>query len=120
MASTRRIVIARYPLGPGRRIDVEVWYPILRDVPRRYSLSVQPVSVRDDGMTVYTPVEGYRSFIEHAPRFNARRLEALASDPHVLELAAQIVEQVRADEAEREMVKAAHGDPYDSDDPRPF
>lgn len=120
MASPRRIVVARYPLGPGRRIDVEVWYPILRDVPRWYSFSVQLVTVRGDGMTVYTPTEGYRSFIEHAPRFSAKRLEALAADPHVLALAEQIVEQVRADEAERETVKAAHGDPYDSDDPRPF
>ena len=101
MTTPRRIVIARYPLSVGRRIDVEIWYPTIRDMARRYSLSVQPVSVRDDGITVYTPVEGYRSTVENAPRFNARRLEALASDPEVLGLVARMVEQVRADEAAR-------------------
>ena len=101
MTTPRRIVIARYPLSVGRRIDVEVWYPTLRDMARRYSLSVQPVTVRGDGMTVYTPVEGYRASIEDAPRFNARRLEALASDPAVLGLMDRMVAQIRADEAAR-------------------
>jgi hypothetical protein len=101
MSASRRITVARYPLSAGRRVDVEVWYPTLRDMARRYTLSVQPVTVRGDGMTVYTPVEGYRSTLENAPRFNARRLEALASDPAVMELAARMVEQVRADEAAR-------------------
>ena len=114
MSSPRRIVIARYPLSVGRRIDVEIWYPTLRDMARRYSLSVQPVTVREDGMTVYTPVEGYRSTVENAPRFNARRLEALAADPAVLELAARMVEQIRADEAARV------GTVLPADDPRPF
>lgn len=100
-ASPRRIVIARYPLSAGRRIDVEVWYPVLRDLPRRYSLSVQPVSVRDDGMTVYTPTEGYRAVIENAPRYNEKRLAALASDPEVRALAEQMVARVRSEESAR-------------------
>lgn len=101
MSASRRITVARYPLSAGRRIDVEVWYPTLRDMARRYSLSVQPVTVREDGIMVYTPVEGYRSTLENAPRYSAKRLEALAADPTVLELAARMVEQVRADEAAR-------------------
>ena len=101
MSASRRIVVARYPLSAGRRIDVEVWYPSLRDMARRYSLSVQPVSVRDDGMTVYTPTEGYRASIEDAPRYSAKRLEALATDPTVLGLADRMVAQIRADEAAR-------------------
>ena len=120
MTTPRRLGIARYPLSTGRRIDVEVWYPTLRDMTRRYSLSVQPVSVRDDGMTVYTPTEGYRVALENAPRFNARRLEALAADPAVLELAARVVERIRADEAERDGRKAgALGNVLPADDPRP-
>ena len=138
MSASRRIVIARYPLSPPyasaynadsasfhvstRRIDVEVWYPTLRDMTRRYSLSVQPVTVREDGVTVYTPTEGYRATIEDAPRYSARRLEALAADPAVLELAARMVERVRADEAERNDGRKAFNGwaVLPADDPRPF
>lgn len=121
MSASRRIVIARYPLAHGRRVDVEVWYPTLRDMARRYTLSVQPVTVRGDGMTVYTPSEGYRAVIEDAPRFNARRLEALTTDPQVLELAARMVARVRADEEERDGRKAFNGwAVLPADDPRPF
>jgi hypothetical protein len=108
MSASRRIRVARHTIAPGRYVDVDVWYPTLRDVARRYFLSVQPVTVRPDGMTVYTPTEGYKVGLENAPRFNARKLEALAADPAVLDMARLVVERVREDEAAR------------ADDPRPF
>lgn len=101
MSASRRITIARYPLAPGRYVDVDVSYPTLRNVARRYSLSVQPVTVRPDGITVYVPVEGYRVIIENAFWFNARRLAALTVDPAVLELADRMVARVREDETAR-------------------
>lgn len=122
MSASRRLTIARYPLAHGRRVDVEIWYPTLRDMARRYSLSVQPVTVREDGITVYTPVEGYRAVIEDAPRYSAKRLEALAADPAVRVLAACLVERVRADEAERNDGRKAFNGwaVLPADDPRPF
>jgi hypothetical protein len=125
MSASRRITIARHTLAPGRYVDVDVSYPTFRDVARRYSLSVQPVTVRPDGISVYVPVEGYRATVENAPRFNARRLEALAADPAVLALADQMVARVREDEAAREAarvrsawVRSAWVLP--ENDPRPF
>jgi hypothetical protein len=117
MSSTRRITIARYPLAEGRRVDVEVWYPTVRDITRGYRLSVQPVTVRPDGITVYTPTEGYGTIVDYATRFDARRLEALAADPAVLELASRVVARVREDEAAR---MGALGRVLPADDPRPF
>jgi hypothetical protein len=121
MSASRRIHVARYPLTDGRRIDVDVWYPTLRDIARRYFLSVQPVTVRPDGITVYTPTEGYRVGLDEAPRFNARKLEALAADPAVLDMARLVVERVREDEATREAIRTgALGRVLPADDPRPF
>lgn len=121
MSASRRITIARFPLADGRRVDVDVWYPTLRDLPRRYSLSVQPVTVRPDGITVYTPTEGYKVGLENAPRFNARKLEALAANPAVLDMARLVVERVREDEAARDARRhGTLGSVLPADDPRPF
>lgn len=120
MSASRRITIARYPLAPGRYVDVDVWYPTLRDVERRYFLSVQPVTVRPDGITVYAPTEGYRVRLDEAPRFNARKLAEIAADPAVLDMARLIVERVREDEAARAAALARASWVLPADDPRPF
>lgn len=101
MSSPRRLTIARYPLADERLIRVQVWYPTVDGIPRRYYLSVQPVSTFLPGVEIETPSEGYCLGLDEALRFNARKLEALATDPAVLDMARLVVERVREDEAAR-------------------
>jgi hypothetical protein len=120
MSASRRIRIARHTIAEGRYVDVDVYYASDMYYMRRYSLSVQPVTVRPDGCSVYVPVEGYRATVATAPRFSARKLESLAADPAVLELADELVTRVREDEAARaaDLARAAWVLP--ENDPRPF
>ena len=93
MASTdnRRREIARLPIPGSDDVSiVTVSYPTFADMRRVYSLHVQPTRIETrDGATIYryTPSEGYRMTIEEAPRYSARRLDALATDPHVFAMA---------------------------------
>ena len=93
MASTdnRRREIARLPIPGSDDVSiVTVSYPTFADMRRVYSLHVQPTRIETrDGATIYryTPSEGYRMTIEEAPRYSARRLDALAADPHVFAMA---------------------------------
>lgn len=93
MASTdnRRREVARFPIPGSDDVSiVTVSYPTFADMRRVYSLHVQPTRIETrDGATIYryTPSEGYRMTIEEAPRYSARRLDALAADPHVFAMA---------------------------------
>jgi hypothetical protein len=87
----------------GELIIATVSYPTAKDVKRQYSLHVQPYEsvTSSDGyvMTRYTPSRGYRCAIEESPRFSAKRLDALTSDPRVTSMVQQMVDRVIADKA---------------------
>jgi hypothetical protein len=85
----RRIHVAVWTLPNGEEARVTVAYPTFG--PRGYTLHVQPIERRthEDGYVteVYTPSRGYRMHLEDAARYSRRRLEALAEDPAVRDLA---------------------------------
>jgi hypothetical protein len=72
---------------------VTVSYPTFADGERVYALHVQPTSFEAwDGGVVhrYTPSEGMRARLSPAPRYSAKTLDALVTDPYVLTLAADM------------------------------
>ena len=85
----------------GTLIIATVRYPTAKDVKRQYTLDVQPHEpvTYSDGYVVhlYTPSRGYRCVIEESPRFSAKRLDALTSDPRVTSMVQQMVDRVIAD-----------------------
>ena len=88
----------------GELIIATVRYPTAKDVKRQYTLDVQPYEsvtsvTHSDGYVVhcYTPSRGYRCVIEEAPRFSAKRLDALTSDPRVTSMVQTLVDRVIAD-----------------------
>lgn len=103
MTSTdnRRREIARYAIpGTDKVTVVTVSYPTFPDMRRAYSVSVQPTTFEhwDGGVVArYVPTEGYRAVVEDAPRYSAKRLDALATDPRVLEVARALHARILAD-----------------------
>lgn len=101
----RRREVARFPIPGSEDVSiVTVSYPTFADMRRAYTLHVQPTRIeRHDGATIhrYTPSEGYRMTIEDAPRYSARRLDALAADPAVLVVAERLHAHVVSDRAAR-------------------
>ena len=101
----RRREVARFPIPGSEDVSiVTVSYPTFADMRRAYSLHVQPtrIVIRDNAAIYhYTPSEGYRMLIEEAPRYSARRLEALAADPNVLAVAERMHALVVSDRAAR-------------------
>lgn len=99
----RRIHVAVWTLPNGEDARVTVAYPTLAGLERAYTLHVQPIEIRRyvnecraaEGYTVetYTPSRGYRMRLESAARYSRRRLEALAEDPTVRELARGLFER---------------------------
>lgn len=85
----------------GELIIATVRYPTASDVKRQYTLDVQPYEsvTYSDGYVVhrYTPSRGYRCVIEESPRFSAKRLDALTSDPRVTSMVQTLVDRVIAD-----------------------
>ncbi len=82
---------------------VTVRYPSAGDTysAKAYTLDVQPYEsvTYSDGYVVqkYTPSRGYRTVIEPAARFSAKRLDALTSDPRVTSMVQTLVDRVIAD-----------------------
>ena len=101
----RRREIARLPIPGSDDVSiVTVSYPTFADMRREYSISVQPTRIEcGDYGTVYryNPREGYRMTLEAAPRYSARRLDALAADPATLAFAERMHANVLADRAAR-------------------
>lgn len=99
--SSRSRLIASYPCVNGETVEVSISYPTCSGLPRVYSLHVQPIEWQrySDGAVIkrYTPSRGYRSRLQDAPRFNARELERLATDPATLERAETMIARVLAD-----------------------
>jgi len=97
----RRREVARFPIPGSEDVSiVTVSYPTFADMRRVYSLHVQPTRIeRHDGATIYryTPSEGYRVTIEDAPRYSARRLDALATHPDVIAVAESLHARVVSD-----------------------
>jgi hypothetical protein len=76
---------------------VTLSYPTFRDATRVYSLVVMPVRRKKEHGCVsesYMLGDGMRLTVEHAPRFSAKRLAALATDPKVLEAATKMHAQI--------------------------
>ncbi len=99
----RRIHVAIWTLPNGEDARVTVAYPTMNGLERAYTLHVQPIETRryEDGYTVetYTPSRGYRMRLESAARYSRRRLEALAEDPSVRQLARQMFQRCADDVA---------------------
>ena len=97
----RKIDLPSIELDATHRIACYVMFPTCTGLERVYSLHVQPMETRtySDGhrVEVYEPRRGYRARLEASPRYNRKRLEALAADPATLELAQKIAERVRAE-----------------------
>ena len=87
----------------GELIIATVRYPSAGDTysAKAYTLDVQPYEsvTSHDGYVVqrYTPSRGYRTVIESAARFSAKRLDALTGDPRVTEMVQRLVDRVIAD-----------------------
>jgi len=100
-ADNRKINLPSIPLDETHRIACYVMFPTCTGLERVYSLHVQPMETRtySDGhrLEVYEPRRGYRARLEASPRYNRKRLEALAAAPETLALAQQIAERVRAE-----------------------
>lgn len=90
--SSRSITIATFPI-PGvvdTVVIVTVSYPTIAGLRREYSVSAQPTRIeRDEYGTMhrYNPREGYRRWIEEAPRYSPARLAKLAADPDTMTIA---------------------------------
>ena len=96
----RRIHIALWDLPNGETCKVTVSYPTLPGANRTYMVHVQPLTVEShDGYSVerYSPHRGYRTTLEAAPRYSRKRLEALAEDPAVRDLARGMFDRCVAD-----------------------
>lgn len=101
MNDSRTITIAIWTMPNGEDCKVSVSYPTVNGLPRVYSVHVQPIERREhtDGATIecYVPSRGYRSALESAPRYSRKRLEALAEDPAVRNLARGMFDRCVAD-----------------------
>lgn len=96
----RSINIALWDMPNGETAKVTVSYPTIAGLTRAYTLHVQPLTVETgDGCTMerYTPSRGYRTTLEAAPRYNRKRLEALAASPSTFEVARRMYERCLAD-----------------------
>jgi len=97
----RRREIARFTIpGTDTVTVVTVSYPTINGLRRVYSVSAQPTRFEtwDHGTIArYVPSEGYRAVIEEAPRYSARKLDALAADPAVLATAERMHARILAD-----------------------
>lgn len=96
----RHVHIAVWDLPNGETARVTVRYPTLSGMERVYSLHVQPVTMEThDGYVIerYSPHRGYRMRLEEATRYSRKRLEALAEDPAVRNLARGMFDRVLAD-----------------------
>lgn len=101
--SNRRITVANWTIpGSADVAEFQVSYPEAGlGMAPIYRVHVQPMTIEryPDGVTIrrYFPRAGYQSRIEDAPRFNARKLAALAADPDVRALAVGMYRRVLAD-----------------------
>jgi hypothetical protein len=101
--SNRRITVANWTIpGSADVAEFQVSYPESGlGIAPVYRVHVQPTTLEryPDGVTIrrYFPRAGYQSRIEDAPRFNARKLAALAADPNVRALAVGMYRRVLAD-----------------------
>jgi hypothetical protein len=96
----RHIHVALWDLPNGETVRVTVRYPTMAGTERAYTLHVQPLTFeRGDGYTVerYSPHRGYRMRLEAAARYSRKRLEALAEDPAVRDLARGMFDRCAAD-----------------------
>lgn len=100
--TSREYTVLKVP-HEGELIVCSVRYPTCRDMPRAYTLHVQPMEVHtsSDGYVrhVYEPRRGYRVTLGEAPRYSDKRLVAWGEDPKVRALAEEIVARVIADKA---------------------
>lgn len=101
-AEPRYIHVALWDLPNGETVRVTVRYPTLglERGERAYTLHVQPLTFeRGDGYTVecYSPHRGYRMRLEATARYSRKRLEALAEDPAVRDLARGMFDRCVAD-----------------------
>ncbi len=100
--TSREYVFLKVP-HEGELIVCSVRYPTCRDMPRAYTLHVQPMEVQTSGdgfvRHTYNPRRGYRTLISEASRYNDKRLVAWGDDPKVRALAEEIVARVIADKA---------------------
>lgn len=100
--SSRSITIATFPIPSVVDIVVivTIHYPTVAGLRREYSVSAQPTRIeRDEHGTIhrYNPREGYRRWIEEAPRYSAARLAKLAADPDTLTIARGMYCQILID-----------------------
>lgn len=100
--SSRSITIATFPI-PGVAdtvVIVTVSYPTIAGPRREYSVTAQPTRIeRDEYGTMhrYNPREGYRRWLEEAPRYSPARLAKLAADPDTLTIARGMYLQILID-----------------------
>jgi len=98
----RSRTIASFPVpgAPDTVVIVTVHYPTIPGIRREYSISAQPTTiVRIDFSTIhhYDPCEGYRRWLEEAPRYSARKLESLAADPDTMAIARSLFRTILID-----------------------
>ena len=96
---TRTIVIFPIP-GALDVVIITVHYPTIAGLRREYSISAQPTRIEvDEHGTIhrYNPREGYRRWIEAAPRYSAARLAKLAADPDTIAIARAMYRTILVD-----------------------
>jgi len=99
--SIRKATIARIPTTtPNKFIDVFVSYnkggisyATYRNIPRGYSLHVQPIEVKENFVS-FMGFSGYRQDVEDAKRFSQKTLEAVAERMDGSELMQQMIDLV--------------------------
>lgn len=101
--SNRRITVAHWTIpGSADVAEFQVSYPEAGlGMAPVYRVHVQPMTIEryPDGAAIrrYNPRAGYQYQIEAAPRFNARKLAALAADPDVRALAVGMYRRILTD-----------------------
>ena len=97
--SNRSALLYTFPHTDGvQTVEVTLHYPTMSGLRRAYVVSAQPLT-RRDGITRYYPMDGLRFVVEDSPRYNARKLAALAETPYVRAIARSLALHVGADPA---------------------
>jgi hypothetical protein len=114
----RSRTIATFPIpgAPDTFVVVTVHYPTIPGIRREYSISAQPtrIETHEHGtIRRYNPREGYRRWIEAAPRYSAKRLETIAADPETIAFARSMYRTILIDRGfdyiEAEMIALSTG-----------
>ena len=97
----RTRTIAAFPIpGAFDVVVVTVHYPTLAGLRREYTVSAQPTRIETGEYGTihrYNPREGYRRWIEAAPRYSAKRLETIAADPETIAIARSMYRTILVD-----------------------